>query len=69
MTVTTPSDPEFDRDTGRGEPALVPLGIGDDRRLSGRGRNIADLLAMPALDDVELDLPPRTERASPIDLG
>jgi prevent-host-death family protein len=84
MTVTTLSDFEFDQDTGRarraasdgpvfitdrGEPAHVLLNIEDYRRLTRQGRTIADLLAMRGSEDVDLDVPPRTERASPVDLA
>lgn len=82
MTVTTLSDREFDQDIGRakraasdgpvlithqGEPVHVLLDIEDYRRLTGQGRTIADLLAMPGSEDVDLDIPPRTERANPVD--
>jgi prevent-host-death family protein len=84
MPITTLSSREFNQDTSRakkaaaegpvfitdrGKPAHVLLSIDDYRRLTGQRRNIADLLAMPGLADVELDIPPRTERARPIDLS
>jgi prevent-host-death family protein len=80
---TTLSSRDFNQDTGRakkaaaagpvfitdrGRPAHVLLTIEDYRRLAGAGRNIADLFAMPAGAEVDLDLPPRTERAKPINL-
>ena len=78
MPITTLSSREFNQDTSRakkaaaegpvfitdrGKPAHVLLSIDDYRRLAGQRRNIADLLAMPGLADVELDIPHRTERA------
>lgn len=84
MPITTLSSREFNQDTSRakkaaaegpvfitdrGKPAHVLLSIDDYRRLAGQRRNIADLLAMPGLADVELDIPPRTERARPVDLS
>ena len=84
MPITTLSSREFNQDTSQakkaaaegpvfitdqGKPAHVLLSIDDYRRLTGQHRNIADLLAMPGLADVELDIPPRTERARPIDLS
>ena len=84
MPITTLSSREFNQDTGRakkaaaegpvfitdrGKPAHVLLSIDDYRRLAGQHRNIADLLAMPGLADVELDIPPRTERARSVDLA
>ena len=82
MPITTLSSREFNQDTSRakkaaaegpvfitdrGKPAHVLLSIDDYRRLTGQRRNIADLLAMPGLANVELDIPPRTERARPVD--
>jgi prevent-host-death family protein len=84
MPITTLSSREFNQDTSRakkaaaqgpvfitdrGKPAHVLLSIDDYRRLAGQRRNIADLLAMPGPADVELDIPPRTERARPEDLS
>lgn len=84
MPITTLSSREFNQDTSRakeaaaegpvfitdgGKPAHVLLSIEDYRRLTGHRGNIADLLAMPELADVELDIPPRTERAKPVNLS
>jgi prevent-host-death family protein len=84
MTITTLSSREFNQDTSRakkatskgpvfitdrGKPAHVLLSIDDYRRLAGQRRNIADLLAIPGPADLELDIPPRTERARPVDLS
>jgi len=84
MTITTLSSREFNQDTSRakkaaaagpvfitdrGKPAHVLLSIEEYRRLAGQRTNIADLLAMPALPDIELEIPPRLERANPVDLS
>ena len=55
--------------TDRGKPAYVLLSIEEYQRLTGQRANIADLLAMPGLSDIELEIPPRTERAKPVDLA
>ena len=44
--------------THRGRPTHVLLAIEDFRRLTDRGDKIADLLAMPGIADVELELLP-----------
>lgn len=85
MTITTLSSREFNQDTSRakkaasngpvfitdrGKPAHVLLSIEEYQRITGQRRNIADLLAMPpGFSDIELELPPRTERAKPVDLS
>jgi prevent-host-death family protein len=83
MAITTLSSREFNQDTSRakkaaaegpvfitdrGKPAHVLLSIEEYQRLTGKRRNIADLLAMPGLADIDLEIPPRTERAKPVDL-
>jgi prevent-host-death family protein len=84
MAVTTLSSREFNQDTSRakkaasegpvfitdrGKPAHVLLSIEEYQRITGKRRNIADLLAMPGLADIELEIPPRTERAELVDLS
>ena len=84
MPITTLSSREFNQDTGRakkaaadgpvfitdrGVPAHVLLSIEEYQRITGQRRKIADLLAMPGPCDIELELPPRTERAQPVDLS
>jgi prevent-host-death family protein len=84
MTITTLSSREFNQDTSRakkaasegpvfitdrGKPAHVLLSIEEYQRISGQHRNIADLLAMPGLEDIELEIPSRTERAGAVDLS
>jgi prevent-host-death family protein len=84
MAITTLSSREFNQDTSRakkaasegpvfitdrGKPAHVLLSIEEYLRITGKRRNIADLLAMPGLADIELETPPRTERAELVDLS
>ena len=72
MPITTLSSREFNRDTSRakkaaklgpvfitdrGRPAHVLLTIEEYRRVTGRGERIADLLAMPGIEDIELEIP------------
>ena len=42
--------------TDRGRPRYVLLSFHDYRRLTGTDRNIADLLAMPGVEDIDLEL-------------
>ncbi len=73
MTITTLSSREFNQDTSRakkaaqngpvfitdrGKPAHVLLSIEEYRQLTGKGRSIVDMLAMPGAEDIEFD-PPR----------
>lgn len=84
MAITTLSSREFNQDTSRakkaaaqgpvfitdrGKPSHVLLSIKEYRRLTGANRKIADALAMPGVADIELDIPPRSERAKPVDLS
>ena len=43
--------------TDRGRPSYVLLSIDEYRRLTGTGASVADLLAMPGAEDIELELP------------
>lgn len=43
--------------THLGRVAYVLMSIRDYRRLEGRGRTIADLLAMPGADEIEIEFP------------
>lgn len=54
--------------TNRGRTAQVLLSIEDYHRLTGKRQNIADLLAMSELADIELEIPSRLERAAPVNL-
>ncbi|MFT4113757.1 type II toxin-antitoxin system Phd/YefM family antitoxin [Silvibacterium sp.] len=81
MAITTLSSREFNQDTSRakkasfegpvfitdrGKPAHVLLSIEEYRRITGQRLNIAELLGMP--EDIELEIPQRTERAVAVDL-
>jgi hypothetical protein len=43
--------------TDRGRPAHVLLTFDEYRRITGGRSRIADLLAMPGIEDVEIDIP------------
>jgi prevent-host-death family protein len=43
--------------TDRGQPRYVLLSIEEYCRLTGASRSIADLLAMPGAEDIDLELP------------
>lgn len=84
MQITTVTSRELNQDTSRakraalsgpvfitdrGRPAHVLLSIEAYQKLAGQPRNLADVLAMPGLADIDFD-PPRTEIGSrPADLG
>ena len=55
--------------TDRGRPSYVLLSMADYRRLTGAGKSIADLLAMPEADDIELDLPNLRDLPNAADLS
>ncbi|MFA6155192.1 type II toxin-antitoxin system Phd/YefM family antitoxin [Mesorhizobium sp.] len=55
--------------TDRGRPAHVLLSFDEYKRLTGKARSLGDMLAAPKAGDVDLPLPPRTERARPVDLS
>ena len=84
MPITTISSRDFNQDLGkaksaanlgpviitdRGKPAHVLLSIEDYRRLSGTQTRIADLLAMPEADEIELDLKPSRDLPHSVDLS
>jgi prevent-host-death family protein len=84
MPVTTMSSREFNQDAGRakkaaqrgpvfitdrGKPAHVLLSIEEYRSITGVRRNIADLLAMPGIADIDFDIPPMRDLARPADLA
>ncbi|MCB1560821.1 MAG: type II toxin-antitoxin system Phd/YefM family antitoxin [Xanthomonadales bacterium] len=75
MSISTISSREFNQDTGsakkaaangpvfithRGKPAHVLLSIEEYRRLAGKGKSLAEALAMPGLADIDFD-PPRLD--------
>ena len=55
--------------TDRGRPAHVLLSIEDYRRLLGQERSIADLLAPPGVEDLDLPLIQPSELARAADLS
>ncbi len=82
--ITTFSSREFNQDsarakkaalngpviiTDRGKPTHVLLSIEAYQNLTGRNSNIADLLAMPGVADLDLEIPSRSELAKPVDLS
>lgn len=84
MTITTISSRELNQDltraqkaarngpvfiTDQGKFAHVLLSIEDYRRLTKQGRNIADSLAMPGLEDVEFEPQAMTMEIRPVDLS
>lgn len=83
--MTIMSSREFNQDTGkakkaaengpvfitdRGRPGHVLLSIDDYRRLTSGEKSLADLLAMPAGEDVDFD-PPKLDDigVKPVDFG
>ena len=84
MTITTVTSREFNQDTSgakkaasngpvfitdRGKPAHVLLSIDEYRRITGGRRNIADVLAMPGLADIDFDPPRANIGAGPADFS
>jgi len=84
MTITTLSSRQFNQDaskakkaakagpvfiTDRGRPAHVLLTFDEYRKITGARTKIADLLAMPGIEDVELDVPQSRDPAQPAELS
>lgn len=84
MTITTLSSRQFNQDaskakkaamagpvfiTDRGRPAHVLLTFEEYKKITGGRTKIADLLAMPGIEDVELDIPQLRDLAQPADLS
>jgi hypothetical protein len=82
LTITTFTSRQFGHDAGkarnaaksgpvfltdRGRPALVLLTFEDYRKLTGGCTKIADLLAMPGIEDSELDILRMRDLAQPAD--
>ncbi|MDP1699215.1 MAG: type II toxin-antitoxin system Phd/YefM family antitoxin [Xanthomonadaceae bacterium] len=82
MTITTLSSRQFNQDasrakkaaqtgpviiTDRGRPAHVLLTFEEYQRLSGGRTKIADLLAMPGAESLDMDIPPSHELARAVD--
>lgn len=84
MTITSLSSRQFNQDTGkakkaamagpvfitdRGRPAHVLLTFEEYKKLTGGRTKIADLLAMPGLEEVELEIPPMRDLAQSADFS
>lgn len=84
VIITTLSSREFNRDAGRakkaanqgpvfitdrGKTSHVLLSIEEYKRLTGSSENIADLLALPGSEDIDFELPARTDLPRPVDLS
>lgn len=80
MTITTLSSREFNQAaseakraandgpvfiTDRGRPAHVLMSMALYQRLTGSRQKIADLLAMPGIEDVDLEIPRLPDLARP----
>jgi len=83
MPITTLSSRQFNQDaskakraaeagpviiTDRGRPAHVLLTFDEYRRITGGRTRIADLLAMPGIEDLEIDLVRSRDLAQAADL-
>lgn len=84
MIITTLSSREFNQGaseakraankgpvfiTDRGRPAYVLMSIELYQRITGSRQKIADLLAMPGIADIELEIPRSHELARPADFS
>jgi len=84
VPITTVTSREFNQDaskakraaksgpvfiTDRGRPALVLLTFDEYKKITGGHTKIADLLAMPGYEDIELEIPQSRDRAQPADLS
>ena len=84
MTITTLSSRQFNQDaskakkaartgpvfiTDRGRPAHVLLTFEEYKWITGGRTKIADLLAMPGIEDVNMDIPQLRDLAQPADLS
>ncbi|MDO9224808.1 MAG: type II toxin-antitoxin system prevent-host-death family antitoxin [Pseudomonadota bacterium] len=84
MSITTFSSRQFNQDTSkakkaamagpviitdRGRPAHVLLTFAEYKKLTGERGKIADLLAMPGIEDIELEIPRSRDLAQPADFS
>lgn len=84
MAITTLSSRQFNQDaskakkaamlgpvfiTDRGRPAHVLLTFDEYKKITGRQTKIADLLAMPGIEDIEFEIPPMRDLAQPADFS
>ena len=80
--ITTLSSRQFNQDTSRakkaalkgpvfitdrGKPAHVLLSIEEYQRISGKSRNILEVLSMPGLSAIDFDPPRLQDLARPVD--
>ena len=80
----TVSSREFNQDTGRikkaaklnpvfitdrGKPSMVLMSIEEYQKISHAQKNIGELLAMPGIEDIELDISPLNDVAQTADLA
>jgi hypothetical protein len=54
--------------TDRGRPAHVLFTFDEYKKITGGRTKIADLLAMPGIEEIELDIPPLRDLAQAADL-
>jgi prevent-host-death family protein len=84
MAITTLTSREFNQDasgakkaandgpvfiTDRGRPAHVLLSIEQYRQLTAKHQHIADLLAMPGVEEIEFEAPNARDLAAPAKLA
>lgn len=84
MAITTLSSRQFNQDTSqakkaamagpviitdRGRPAHVLLTFDEYKKITGGRAKIADLLAMPGIEDIEFDIPQLRDLAQPADFS
>lgn len=84
MAITTLSSRQFNQDAGkakkaarkgpvfitdRGRPAHVLLTFAEYQKITGGRTRIADLLAMPGVEDVDLEVPAFRDLAGTADLS
>ncbi|MEI7613715.1 MAG: type II toxin-antitoxin system prevent-host-death family antitoxin [Betaproteobacteria bacterium] len=84
MTITTLTSRQFNQDaskakksamagpvfiTDRGRPAHVLLTFADYKKITGEHTKIADLLAMPGIENSKLDIPQLRDLAQPADFS
>ena len=84
MTITTLSSRQFNQDaskakkaaaagpvfiTDRGRPAHVLLTFDEYKKITGDRTRIADLLAMPGIEEIEMEILPLRDLAQPADLS
>lgn len=84
MAITTLSSRQFNQDasrakkaaqdgpvfiTDRGRPAHVLLSFAEYQKITGGQAKIADLLAMPGVEDIEFEIPRLGDLAQAADLA